>query len=531
MKKKCKQLLSILFLSLLVTLTFPTTAFAAKPTPGKVQLNKISAPAYNKINISWKKAKNATHYKIYYKKSGTSKWNYIYTIGASKSSYTHTSNKKSPITVGQKYTYTVKAYNSKYKTNGKYDSKGKTIATKPSTVKLNSAKLNSNKTVTVKWNKTNSCDSYKVYRKTGSSGWKYLATTKSTSYTDKKPVKGTKNAYTVRSYYSKTKTYGNYNTKGISVSVPSDKPSTVKVTDVKMETPYSITLTKDNPTYQLKARVYPDNATNKKLIWSVYGMDAVQVDSNGKISIKESYLSSNKNYSEVGNVIATSADNPNAWDGPTVNVRLIFENDAETSQYPAEVLRLVNEYRTKCGLPPVQYHEKVQKAAMIRAKELEVHFEHERPDGRDSESALWEVGAGGGNGENIAKGQRTPETVMYSWLHSPGHRAAIIDGSSKYLGVGFHIGADGTRYWIQMFVDEPDVTYTFSFNTMGGSPVKPLIKHKGETIYEHELPTPSRAGYTFGGWYTSPDYYEPSKYVGQKMVTSNDTVYAKWIPE
>lgn len=67
MKKKCKQLLSILFLSLLVTLTFPTTAFAAKPTPGKVQLNKISAPAYNKINISWKKAKNATHYKIYYK--------------------------------------------------------------------------------------------------------------------------------------------------------------------------------------------------------------------------------------------------------------------------------------------------------------------------------------------------------------------------------------------------------------------------------------------------------------------------------
>lgn len=211
-----------------------------------MQLNKISAPAYNKINISWKKAKNATHYKIYYKKSGTSKWNYIYTIGASKSSYTHTSNKKSPITVGQKYTYTVKAYNSKYKTNGKYDSKGKTIATKPSTVKLSSAKLNSNKTVTVKWYKTNSCDSYKVYRKTGSSGWKYLATTKSTSYTDRKPVKGSKNTYTVRSYYSKTKAYGNYNTKGVSVSVPSYKPSSIKVTDVKMETPYSITLTKKN---------------------------------------------------------------------------------------------------------------------------------------------------------------------------------------------------------------------------------------------------------------------------------------------
>lgn len=526
MKKLKKFCIMIMMLCLLLPVS---VSAAQKVTPATVKLVSASPSAYNKITIKWNKVKNATHYKIYYKKTGTKSWKYVYTIGASKNSYTHVSNKKAPITVGQNYTYTVKAYNKKYNTTGKYDSKGKTTATKPSTVKLNSAKLNSNKTVTVKWNKTNSCDNYKVYRKTGSSGWKYLATTKSTSYTDKKPVKGSKNTYTVRSYYSKTKALGKYNTKGVSVSVPSNKPSSVRVNDVKMETPYTITLTKDKPSYQLKARVLPDNATNKDIVWTVEGMDAVQVDSNGRVSIKSHYLSSHENYSEVGNVIATSEDNRNAWDGTTVNVNLAFEDDPDTSQYPAEVLKLTNEERAKCGLPPVQYHEKVQKAAMIRAKELEQSFSHKRPDGGDNNSALWESDAGGVLMENIAQGQRNPEQVMRDWMNSGGHRAAILDKDSRYLGVGFHIGADGARYWVQMFVDDPDVTYTLSFNTMGGSEVAPIQLHKAEKLMTSDIPVPSKEGYKFGGWYLTPSCNAVTP-LNSITINLNRTVYAKWIP-
>lgn len=48
------------------------TAEAATTTkPGTTTLSKISSPAYNKITISWKKAANATHYVIYYKKPRT----------------------------------------------------------------------------------------------------------------------------------------------------------------------------------------------------------------------------------------------------------------------------------------------------------------------------------------------------------------------------------------------------------------------------------------------------------------------------
>ena len=77
-------------------------------TPGTVTLSKISAPAYNKINIQWKPASNATHYKIYYKKSASSQWIGLATVSGNTTSYTHTNSNKTPIIPGQKYTYTVK---------------------------------------------------------------------------------------------------------------------------------------------------------------------------------------------------------------------------------------------------------------------------------------------------------------------------------------------------------------------------------------------------------------------------------------
>ena len=73
------------------------------------------------------------------------------------------------------------------------------------------------------WNKIGSGDRYCVYRKTPGSNWTRLAVLTNnniTSYTDKNPVLGKTNTYTVRGYYSKTKVYGNYNSKGVSVNVP-----------------------------------------------------------------------------------------------------------------------------------------------------------------------------------------------------------------------------------------------------------------------------------------------------------------------
>ena len=83
----------------------------------------ITAVDYNKINIKWKKSSDTTSYIVYYKEAGNSKWIKLKTLGSTRPSYTHTSSKKYPIIVGQKYQYTVKAYNRDTKKYGSYNTK------------------------------------------------------------------------------------------------------------------------------------------------------------------------------------------------------------------------------------------------------------------------------------------------------------------------------------------------------------------------------------------------------------------------
>ena len=55
-------------------------------------------------------------------------------------------------------------------------------------------------------------------------------------------------------------------------------------------------------------------------------------------------------------------------------------------------------------------------------------------------------------GENIAKGQKTPEEVMNAWMNSPGHRANILNPDFTKLGLGVAKDSNGTLYWSQMFI-------------------------------------------------------------------------------
>lgn len=362
MKKQLKKLLLLLVATLLVIVAPASVSAAKKPTPGKVKLTKIAATDYNKINVKWNKVSNATHYKIYYKKTGSKNWNYITTVSGKNTSYTHKSSKNDPITCGQKYTYTVKGYNSKYKTNGKYDTKGLTAYTKPTTVKLKKAALSSNKSsVTVTWNKAYGGNYYAVYRKTPSTGWNRIKNLSGryTSYTDNSPVKGQKNIYTVRCYSTSTKVYGNYNKSGVSVTVPAavknytvkfdaqggkavasqtvksgttikmpstsrsgykflgwytaktggskvtslkvtknvtlyahwqkNAPATIKVQRIELNTDgFSVEVGK---TYQVKAKVYPENATNKKIKWVTYG-DRITVSDTGLVTGRKEGMTS-----------------------------------------------------------------------------------------------------------------------------------------------------------------------------------------------------------------------------------------------
>jgi uncharacterized protein YkwD len=40
---------------------------------------------------------------------------------------------------------------------------------------------------------------------------------------------------------------------------------------------------------------------------------------------------------------------------------------------------------------------------------------------------------------------------MSAWMNSSGHRANILNGSYRYLGVGVHVATDGP-WWVQDFL-------------------------------------------------------------------------------
>ena len=221
MKRRRFSFLALLMLAVILLMP-ATTQAAAKP--GTVKLTGIKAIDYNKINIKWRKTSGATNYIVYYKKAGASKWTKIKTLDNTKSSYVHTSSKKYPIISGQKYQYTVKAYNSQTKKSGNYNKTGLTARTIPQTAKLVSAKVK-NGTVDITWKKAGGADKYfllyKVQTDEFTTNWTKLATLNAdtTSYTVKYPFKNATNIYTVRSYNSASKVYGKYDNNGISVFV------------------------------------------------------------------------------------------------------------------------------------------------------------------------------------------------------------------------------------------------------------------------------------------------------------------------
>ena len=493
MYKKRKYLYALFAFMIAALICIPQalqmrTQAAAKP--GTVKLNSISAPAYNKINVKWKKTSGATHYIVYYKKEGTKKWTKIKTLDNSKSSYTHTSSKKYPIVVGQKYTYTVKAYNKKTKKAGSYNKKGLTAYTKPAMVKNIKAAYKDG-IVTLTWDKAAGADKYLVYRKDNGK-WKMLALKNSLSYEDAAYKKGEVNTYMVRGYYSGKKTKGNYDKDGVSVKVPADaakptekpEPTEKPVIPTPTATPSPKPTKVPDPTETPKPTEKPATPT------------------------------------------------PTATPIPTATPTPTPEPEMSVEEMASEVIRLTNIERVKAGRSPLQYHAGLQRAAMVRAEEITRKFSHIRPDGTDSSTALYENGVACDGGENIAAGQKTPEAVVRAWMNSSGHKATMMQQSITHIGVGVcKSPITGQWLWVQDFSSNPDLKGIVNFNANGGlfisnnSNLVSIVEPVGRDMDISTIETPVKEGYTFSGW----TYHESiiTKFRVQKRVLE---IIATWTP-
>ncbi|MGW2559359.1 sigma-70 family RNA polymerase sigma factor [Streptomyces sp. NPDC001514] len=126
---------------------------------------------------------------------------------------------------------------------------------------------------------------------------------------------------------------------------------------------------------------------------------------------------------------------------------------ATPSSAAQQVLALVNAERAKAGCGPVSSDDKLATAAGNHSADMAARdfFDHTNPDGQDPGDRITAAGYRWSTyGENIARGQQTPASVMDSWMNSPGHRANILNCSFKELGVGIH-DASGGPWWTQAF--------------------------------------------------------------------------------
>ena len=135
---------------------------------------------------------------------------------------------------------------------------------------------------------------------------------------------------------------------------------------------------------------------------------------------------------------------------PTNSCNSIYDADTEKDCYTLsyKVFEIVNQERIKAGVKPLKFNNDMYKAAMVRAKECDESFSHDRPNGTSCFTALKEAGVKYFSaGENIAMGYRTPADVMKGWMDSEGHRNNILDPDFT----DFACGVYRSGYWSQFF--------------------------------------------------------------------------------
>ncbi|UNK20608.1 CAP domain-containing protein [Paenibacillus sp. N3/727] len=127
-------------------------------------------------------------------------------------------------------------------------------------------------------------------------------------------------------------------------------------------------------------------------------------------------------------------------------------NTTDKSNFASQVVTLVNKERAKAGLKALTVNEKLTGMAVDKAKDMNNnnYFDHTSPTYGSPLDMMKQYGISYSYaGENIAKGQRTPEEVMNSWMNSEGHRKNIMSPNFTMIGVGYYNG-----YWVQEFISQ-----------------------------------------------------------------------------
>ena len=137
------------------------------------------------------------------------------------------------------------------------------------------------------------------------------------------------------------------------------------------------------------------------------------------------------------------------YPGQVINIPA---TDSKVLEYENEVIRLVNEIRKENGLNQLKTDWELSRVARYKSQDMKNnnYFSHTSPVYGSPFDMIKNFGISYKSaGENIARGQKTPQAVVNGWMNSSGHRANILNKNYTKIGVGY--AADG-NYWTQMFI-------------------------------------------------------------------------------
>lgn len=144
--------------------------------------------------------------------------------------------------------------------------------------------------------------------------------------------------------------------------------------------------------------------------------------------------------------------------------------DLSVAGAEAEVLRLLNEERTKAGLVPYRADSRLMAIARARSTDMasQDYFSHTSPDGTSAFDLIgraritWYAA-----GEIIAWNNwpglgDSAAAAVRGWMNSTGHRGIVLSTTYNYVGVGLAVTADGDRYWTAVTIRGPDRTQAWA---------------------------------------------------------------------
>jgi len=159
------------------------------------------------------------------------------------------------------------------------------------------------------------------------------------------------------------------------------------------------------------------------------------------------------------------------------------------------LLRQTNGDRTANGEPALELNTQLSNAAQAKANDMATrnYWSHETPDGQQPWVFITNAGYNyEAAGENLAYGFGSSAQIVDAWMHSPEHRANLLD--SHYQDVGFGI-ASSPNYQghgpATIVVAEYGEPVGIVNSAAGGATSLPTVLGDAMTVSRLQLLTPS----------------------------------------